>query len=118
LFLPVRNSLLNSGPRLDILQRGRLRSKYPRGVQAPTAHVSIMGDQNSVQEAGQDGLLEAEMPIAIIGMSCRFPGEATSPEKLWRLCADGRSAWSEIPKDRFNKEAFYHPENEKRTTVS
>ncbi|KAL1623909.1 Type I Iterative PKS [Neofusicoccum ribis] len=61
---------------------------------------------------------DAKAPIAIIGMSCRLPGEATSPEKLWKLCAEGRSAWSEIPGDRFNKEAFYHPCSDKRTTAN
>ncbi|KAF4556508.1 Highly reducing polyketide synthase azaB-like protein [Elsinoe fawcettii] len=50
--------------------------------------------------------------IAIIGMSCRAPGDATSPEKLWQLCVEGRNTWKEIPKDRFNKDAFYHPQGE------
>ncbi|KAH8811665.1 putative polyketide synthase [Xylogone sp. PMI_703] len=49
------------------------------------------------------------MPIAIIGMSCRFAGDATSPEKLWEMCAAGRNAWSEIPSTRFNQKSFYHP---------
>ncbi|ROT41106.1 putative polyketide synthase [Sodiomyces alkalinus F11] len=44
-------------------------------------------------------------------MSCRFPGDATSPEKLWELVSEGRSAWSEIPKSRFNQEAFFHPQD-------
>ncbi|KAI0483452.1 putative polyketide synthase [Xylaria cf. heliscus] len=42
-------------------------------------------------------------------MSCRFPGEATDPSKLWDMVANHRSAWSEIPSDRFNPDAFYHP---------
>ena len=56
-------------------------------------------------------------PIAIIGMSCRFPGDATSPEKLWKLVSEGRSAWSEIPSSRFDQESFYHPEESKLGTV-
>jgi len=53
------------------------------------------------------------MPIAIIGMSCKFPGGANDPEKLFDLCAEGRSAWSEIPKDRFNHKGFYDPDHQK-----
>ncbi|KAL2166565.1 hypothetical protein VTG60DRAFT_2512 [Thermothelomyces hinnuleus] len=52
-------------------------------------------------------------PIAVIGMSCRFAGDVDSPEKLWKLLAEGRSAWSEIPKGRFNIDGFHHPNFEK-----
>ncbi|KAL2128609.1 hypothetical protein VTI74DRAFT_8937 [Chaetomium olivicolor] len=52
-------------------------------------------------------------PIAIIGMSCRFAGDVDNPEKLWDLLAEGRSAWSEIPKERFNIDGFHHPNFEK-----
>ncbi|KAK4244100.1 polyketide synthase [Corynascus novoguineensis] len=57
--------------------------------------------------------MAANTPIAVIGMSCRFAGDVDSPEKLWNLLAEGRSAWSEIPKDRFNVEGFHHPNFEK-----
>lgn len=59
----------------------------------------------------------AGFPIAIIGMSCRLPGEATNPEKLWELCAQGRDAWSPIPHSRFNSEAFYDRDHERMGTV-
>ena len=60
----------------------------------------------------------ATMPIAIIGMGCRFPGDTTTPEKLWKLCTQAKSAWSEIPHDRYNQKAFYHPDGETKGTVS
>ncbi|KIA75975.1 hypothetical protein HK57_00218 [Aspergillus ustus] len=50
------------------------------------------------------------IPIAVIGMSCRFAGGVDSPESLWDLISEGRSAWSEIPKERYNQNAFYHPD--------
>src|SRR5512140_2058932 len=41
-------------------------------------------------------------PIAIIGMSCRFPGGANSPEAYWQLLHDGIDATSQFPADRLN----------------
>ncbi|MEU7673152.1 type I polyketide synthase, partial [Streptomyces huasconensis] len=39
-------------------------------------------------------------PVAIIGMSCRFPGDVRSPEDLWRLLAEGGDAITGLPADR------------------
>ena len=58
------------------------------------------------------------MQIAVVGIGGRFPGEASNPEKLWNLMAKGRSAISEIPKDRFNIDAFYHPHAERLGTIN
>lgn len=48
-------------------------------------------------------------PIAIIGIGCRFPG-AKDPESFWQLLCNGVDMISEIPADRWPKEAFYHPD--------
>ncbi|MFC4562162.1 SDR family NAD(P)-dependent oxidoreductase [Nocardiopsis mangrovi] len=39
-------------------------------------------------------------PIAIVGMACRFPGEASSPDGFWTLVRSGRDAISPFPTDR------------------
>ena len=49
-------------------------------------------------------------PIAIIGLGCRFPGDSSSPSKLWNLLKSPHNVASEIPKERFNIKSFYHPD--------
>ncbi|MET8949104.1 type I polyketide synthase, partial [Streptomyces sp. NPDC004542] len=43
---------------------------------------------------------EEREPIAIIAMSCRYPGGVSTPEDLWQLVDEGRDAISEFPVDR------------------
>ncbi|MDG2305442.1 MAG: type I polyketide synthase [Candidatus Binatia bacterium] len=58
------------------------------------------------------GVLEREKsgPLAIIGMGCRLPGGADSPEAFWQLLRDGRDAVSEIPPERWDADEHYHPD--------
>ncbi len=46
-------------------------------------------------------------PIAIIGMSCRFPHGANTPAAFWDLLVSGQDAVGEIPSTRWNKAAYY-----------
>ncbi|KAF7519344.1 hypothetical protein PCG10_010100 [Penicillium crustosum] len=56
------------------------------------------------------GSLHTGEPIAIVGSACRFPGDATTPSKLWDLLKAPRDVLNEIPESRFNTKAFYHPD--------
>ncbi len=47
--------------------------------------------------------------IAIIGIGCRLPG-ASDPESFWQLLQNGVDAIAEVPKDRWDIDAFYDPE--------
>ncbi len=48
-------------------------------------------------------------PIAIVAVSCRFPG-APDPEAFWELLSDGVDAIREVPEDRFDIDEFYDPD--------
>ena len=61
--------------------------------------------------------IEGPMPIAVVGMSFRGPGDATSVENLWKMIVERREGRCEIPKDRWNNGAFYHPDPNRHGTV-
>ncbi|WP_162232487.1 type I polyketide synthase, partial [Methylogaea oryzae] len=49
-------------------------------------------------------------PIAIVGLGCRFPGGADTPEAFWELLAQGRDAIGEVPPERWDMDAYYDPD--------
>ncbi len=49
-------------------------------------------------------------PIAIVGMSCRFPGGANDPEKFWQLLENSTDAITKIPADRWDADFYYNPD--------
>jgi len=48
-------------------------------------------------------------PVAIVGMACRFPGGNNDPESFWQFLRSGGDAVREVPKDRWDIDAFYDP---------
>ncbi|NJP66263.1 type I polyketide synthase [Streptomyces spiramenti] len=54
-------------------------------------------------------------PIAIVGMSCRYPGDVTTPEEFWTLLANGTDAVTGFPTNRgWDTEGVYDPEPGRR----
>jgi len=54
-------------------------------------------------------IVDAE-PIAIIGVGCRFPGNANDTESFWNLLMNGVEATSKIPESRWHIDDWYDPD--------
>lgn len=77
----------------------------PEGEVKPPAE-----EEQQQQPEAEPGPPPKLPPAAIIGLSCRLPGEVRTPDDFWQLVCRGRSGWTPIPKDRFSLEGYYHPD--------
>ena len=57
--------------------------------------------------------------IAIVGMACRFPGEAENIDGFWQLLSTGGITVTEVPRERWDNRRFYsaNPETPGRNSV-
>ena len=49
-------------------------------------------------------------PIAIVGIGCRFPGQANTPSAYWELLRQGINAVGEVPQSRWNHNNYFDPD--------
>ncbi len=62
---------------------------------------------------------DAQQPIAIVGIGCRFPGGVRTAEELWDLVSSGGDAIASFPTDRgWDLNALYDPERSRPGTSS
>ncbi len=80
-------------------QNGRPANGYSSGSRPGLASLNTGPHSDS----------QRQMPMAIIGMACRLPGDVSSPPEFWEMLSRNRSGFTEIPKKRFNASTFYHP---------
>ncbi len=65
---------------------------------------TLQDEVDSLKASGAD-----TQPVAVVGMSCRFPGGAYSPDTFFRLLQEGYDGVSDVPQQRFDMERWYHP---------
>ncbi|NGO68671.1 SDR family NAD(P)-dependent oxidoreductase, partial [Streptomyces sp. SB3404] len=70
--------------------------------QALATHLrtELLGEWRSGDEPEAPTAATEDEPVAIVAMSCRYPGRIASPEDLWQLVADGVDAVTDLPTDR------------------
>ena len=72
------------------------------------SHVLSLEDVAST-EVREYSTADYAEPIAIIGMSCRFPGGSDNPEAFWKLLSKGVDPIREVPSDRWDLSALFDP---------
>ncbi|RDH80502.1 SDR family NAD(P)-dependent oxidoreductase [Mycolicibacterium moriokaense] len=71
-----------------------------------------LGEQTPAQSGSRPTsttTTSADEAVAIVAVSCRFPG-APDPEAFWDLLSGGVDAIREVPEDRFDIDEFYDPD--------
>lgn len=54
--------------------------------------------------------MNSKEPIAIVGVGCRLPGQSNSPKEFWQMLMNKIDAVVDVPADRWDKDAMYHPD--------
>ena len=70
-----------------------------------------LSEQASAPKPAPVVTTRTDEPIAIVAVSCRFPG-APDPEAFWEVLSGGVDAIREVPEDRFDIDEFYDPDPE------
>ncbi|MFG0265893.1 MAG: type I polyketide synthase [Rhodopirellula sp. JB055] len=89
-------------------QRAALRKRLGRSSSTPSADSKTAGSQPKTA---------TPEPIAIVGVSCRFPG-APDLDAYWKVISEGIDATAEIPPERWDVDSLYDPTGQKAGRMS
>ena len=85
------------------------RPPTPSFVESADSSLDTTSDESKAGMAVAD-------PSVIVGMACRVPG-AVNTSQLWTILAEKQDLQKKMPEDRFNVDAYYHPEGTNKGTV-
>ena len=85
------------------------RSPSPSGVESTDSSLDTDKDEPMLGSVAAD-------PSVVVGMACRVPG-ATNTSQLWKVLAEQQDLQKKMPEDRFNVDAYYHPQGMNKGTV-
>ena len=88
-------------------------SLHSRSSSRSDEHTSV----TSAPSFHGEGAGRLDDPTALVGLACRVPG-AQNSSKLWENIVQQKDLQKKIPSDRFNVDAFYHPNGANKSTVS
>ncbi|MEV8056528.1 beta-ketoacyl synthase N-terminal-like domain-containing protein, partial [Streptomyces antimycoticus] len=77
----------------------------------------VTADLHETRQRLQDVEAAAREPIAIVGMSCRYPGGVRTPEEFWELLDGAQDVIAPFPTDRgWDVDAVYDPDPDRPGT--
>ncbi|MFD7432781.1 type I polyketide synthase [Streptomyces sp. NPDC059818] len=107
--------------RLNAMTGLRLPATLIYDYPFPVVLAEFLRGELTGEQAGADApvvvVAASDEPLAIVGMACRFPGGAGSPEEFWELLSSGGDAVSGFPTDRgWDLDGVYDPDGERDNT--
>lgn len=75
-----------------------------------TSAIKLALAAKRLRDDAADSTLLLSEPIAVVGIGCRLPGGANSPEQYWQLLMNGVDAIREVPSNRWNAAEWYDPD--------
>jgi acyl transferase domain-containing protein len=70
----------------------------------------VTGDLVEAKERLRAVEAAATEPVAVVGMSCRFPGGGDTPARYWQALRDGVDAMADVPADRWDSADYLDPD--------
>lgn len=93
---------------------GILNTEATHSYYHDSPELASTGNDDSRSDAFGQEIVE---PIAVVGLSLKFPQDATSPEAFWKMIVEKRCAMTNIPADRLNMKSFYGTDKNRNDTV-